>query len=169
MSAFKPHRLILGACAFALALPVQGCASGRLPDMPSRAEYDQTCPDLFAAYQQQDRKARNRKWTAYSIDSAIALTAIGITVATSGAAGPGVPIGAVILSQAKGDLGHENLTQDRAKLQQIAVRKGCSEEDVVAFGATQRPVDTAATRAGDEAATAQITPPADAAPADTRL
>ena len=124
-----------GLAILLTGLSLQGCATGRMPELPSRAEYEQSCSDLFSKYKSIDARAQNRRQMSYSADSAIALTAIGIAVATSGAAGPGVPIGAIVLSQVKGDLGHEKIARDRSKLQQMAIRKGCTTEDIVAFEA----------------------------------
>jgi hypothetical protein len=109
-----------------------GCAANHEPALPAAAEYERSCADLIAAYERVDIGASNRKAMSRSADFTIAATSVIVAFATAGQLGMGLPLGAIALQQAKGDMGYAKKAQEREALRALAVRKGCTQEDVQA-------------------------------------
>jgi hypothetical protein len=106
-----------------------GCASGNPPPLPTAADYGLSCADLVAEYKQADAAAKNRKIYAQSADATIGAATVVLAFATGGTLGMGLPLGAIALQRAKGDLGYANKLAARETIQGLAVRKGCTGED----------------------------------------
>jgi hypothetical protein len=123
-----------GSVGRALAVPLtlgsvlSGCATGHEPALPTAADYNRSCYDLIIAYEIADQKAQNRKAVSNSTDLALGTATVVLAVTSS--IGVGLPLGALALSQLKGDLGAGDKIRQRDELRTLAMRKGCTKEEV---------------------------------------
>ncbi len=116
------------AALLVVASSIASCATGREPSLPTAEDYSRSCSDLIAAYEKADRKVQDRKVLSSASD--LAIGAATVVLAVSSSIGVGLPLGAIALSQIKGDFGASAKASDRDALRALAVAKGCTADDV---------------------------------------